>query len=456
MSALVILASVVNREYDGPTSLSLAGLILLLVNPLVITSVSYQLSFCSVAGIFAFAPGIRKWIRKALERKGTGRAYHGLVNAVSLSVSVTLGATAATLPLCAVYFGVISVAAVLTNLLTLWAVSLIFYGLMAVCVLGSFWGSGAAVLGKLISVLIRYVLLVSKWIAAFPLSAVYTRSGYIVVWLIFVYILLLFYLLSDNRKPYVLGCCVVLGFSISLLLSWLEPRKDDVRFMVLDVGQGQCLLFQSEGRNLMIDCGGSSDKMAADAAAETLLSQGISRLDCLILTHYDRDHAGGAENLLSRISTDLLILPPVYHELQLEAGETIYASEDINLTFGEASIRIYAAAIGESGNENSLCILFDTKECDILVTGDRDGFGERMLLRNGDIPDVDVLVAGHHGSKHSTCEELLAAVRPEIVCISVGAGNSFGHPAPELLQRLNDFGCAVYRTDLHGDILIRR
>ena len=90
------------------------------------------------------------------------------------------------------------------------------------------------------------------------------------------------------------------------------------------------------------------------------------------------------------------------------------------------------------------------------MTGDRDSFGERSLLRNAAIADVDVLVAGHHGSKYATCEELLTAVRPEIVCISAGRENSFGHPAPELLQRLESFGCTVYRTDLHGDILIRR
>jgi len=100
--------------------------------------------------------------------------------------------------------------------------------------------------------------------------------------------------------------------------------------------------------------------------------------------------------------------------------------------------------------------LFDTEKCDILITGDRDGFGERSLLRNVDIPKVDVLVAGHHGAKNSTCQELLEAVRPEIVCISVGEGNPYGHPAPELLERLAEFGCAVYRTDQNGTITIRR
>ena len=79
-----------------------------------------------------------------------------------------------------------------------------------------------------------------------------------------------------------------------------------------------------------------------------------------------------------------------------------------------------------------------------------------MLLHAGKIPEVDVLVAGHHGSKNSTCEDLLAAARPQTVCISVGQDNLYGHPAAETLQRLESFGCTVYRTDRDGTITIRR
>ena len=79
-----------------------------------------------------------------------------------------------------------------------------------------------------------------------------------------------------------------------------------------------------------------------------------------------------------------------------------------------------------------------------------------MLLRNAELPNVDVLVAGHHGAADAACQELLDAVQPEIVCISVGADNPYGHPAPALLERLAKQGCAVYRTDQNGQIIIRR
>lgn len=456
MSGLMLLASLVNQEYDGPTALSFAGLVLLLVNPLVIASVGYQLSFTSVAGIFLFSPHIRKWLRSCFDMRNDNKLVRGLVRWLILSVSVTLGATTATVPLCAYYFGTISLAAVFTNLLVLWAVSLIFYGLIAVCLLSFAWETLAVLMGRLLSWLIRYVLLAAKIIADFPLSAVYTCSSYITIWLVFAYVLLLVFLLSKTRKPLLFSCCVVWGLCLAMMASWMEPLTDAVRFTVLDVGQGQCLLMQSEGKTYMVDCGGSTDEMAADAAAEMLLSQGISQVDALILTHYDRDHTGGVENLLSRMDAGLLVLPPVYSDLPLDSEHTVYASEDLIFTSGNTEIRIFASPIPGDNNENSLCVLFDTEKCDILITGDRDGFGERSLLRNADIPDVDILVAGHHGSKYATCEELLAAVRPEIVCISAGRNNGFGHPAPELLQRLEAFGCSVYRTDLHGTITIRR
>ena len=457
MSALMLLALLANKEYDGPTALSFAVLVMLLANPLVITAVSFQLSVGSVAGIYLFEPRIHRWMLSLFGEMKDKPIKAFFVKWFVTSVSITLSATTITTPLCAYYFGTISLIGALTNLLALWVISFIFYGIIAICLLHLIVPPAAAILAKIISIPIRYVLFVAKTLAHVPLAAVYTRSPYITAWLIFVYLLLVVFLISRNRKPMILTCCAILGLCFALLASWAEPMLDEVRFTVLDVGQGQCLLLQTEGKTYMIDCGGDSDTITADIAAETLLSQGIAKLDGLILTHLDRDHAGAAANFLSRMDTDLLILPPVPSVLRkTTTGEVLYAAADLQLSVGDTIIRIFTPTFSGNSNENSLCILFDTKKCDILITGDRNSFGERSLLRNANIPDIDVLVAGHHGSKNSTCEELLAAVRPEIVCISVGGDNPYGHPAPELLQRLNGYGCTVYRTDQHGTITIRR
>ena len=134
----------------------------------------------------------------------------------------------------------------------------------------------------------------------------------------------------------------------------------------------------------------------------------------------------------------------------------MYADRELVLETEGASIRIYPPTFAGNRNENSLCLLLVAENCVILITGDRSGTGERALLRTAQIPDVDILVAGHHGAAGATCEQLLRVCRPETVCISVSSDNPYGHPAPQLLQRLQEFGCTVFRTDRHGTIILRR
>ena len=178
---------------------------------------------------------------------------------------------------------------------------------------------------------------------------------------------------------------------MALTVSWLEPVSSDVSFTVLDVGQGQCLLYQAQGRTYVVDCGGDSDDRTADLAAQPLLTRGFTHVDGLILTHLDRDHAGGAENFLSRIQTDLLIVPEYPAEITVpEETQIVCAQQDLSVSDGISEISIFAPVFHGSGNEMSLCVLFDTEKCDILITGDRNGFGERSLLRHAQIPDVDI------------------------------------------------------------------
>ena len=454
MCGLMLVAQLLNKEYDGPSALSFAVLIMLAVNPYCIGSVSFQLSVASVAGIFLFAPGIREKLTAGLKNK-KGKQY-GLLRKLAAGIAVTIGAQILTIPLCAYYFGVVSLVGVFTNLLVLWTVSLTFCLLVAVCVLALVCLPLAVIAGSVAGVLIRYVLTAAKIMAAFPWAAVYTVSPYVTIWLFFAYCLLLIYLVC-RKMAGAFTCCTILSLCLVLTASWLEPCSSDVRFTVLDVGQGQCLIMQSGGRVYVVDCGGDSDTRSADAAAEALLSQGYSHIDGLILTHTDRDHAGGAENLLSRIRTDLLILPRQAEKIAVpEDTQVVIAEQNLEITDGSGRISIFTPVFHGEENEMSLCVLFDTEKCDILITGDRNAFGERSLLRHADIPNVDVLIAGHHGSKYSSCQELLEATRPQIVCISVGADNSYGHPAQEVLDRLSSFGCTVYRTDQQGTITIRR
>lgn len=462
MIGLMMLAQLFDREYDGPTALAFSTLVMMAVNPLVVTAVGMMLSVASVSGIFLFYNGINGWLT---EKLGTGKGNRigaKLLRWFKASFSVTASAMTLTTPLMAYYFGVVSLIGIVTNLLTLWIISFLFYGIMLVCILGSFWTAGGSVVAWVIAWGARFVILTSKLLSSVPMAAVYTSSIYIVFWLIFCYLLLLHFLLSRKRKPTLLVCCVAIGLCVALLASWMEPTSDACRVTVMDVGQGQSILIQHGGKSYLVDCGGDSDEAAADTAAHTLLSQGIRQLDGIVVTHYDADHAAGIANLLTRMDTDILFLPATENDgigeqlASLTEGEVVYVSENLELCYDNALMTIFGPILPTDSNENSLCVLFSVGNCDILITGDRGGFGERMLLRETTFPKVELLIAGHHGSKYSTCEELLQAVRPETVIISAGADNPYGHPAEELLQRLDQFGCTVYRTDLNGTITYRR
>lgn len=459
MQCLMIVATALDREYDGPTELAFSCLVMLLVNPLVITSVSFQLSVGCMIGIFLFSRRISEYLTGKYLKKDTRflKARRWMIG----SVSITLSAMVFTIPLVAYYFGTISLVGILTNLLTLWIISFIFYGILLVCLLNMCLPAAATVAAWIIAWPIRYILAVSKILAAFPLSAVYISSGYIVLWLLFCYVLLVAFLLRKKKRTAFFVCCVICSLCISLSVSWLLPMRDGVCMTVLDAGQGQCILFRSEGRAYLVDCGGSNGEKLADSVAELLLSQGVFHLDGLILTHFDKDHSSGAEYLLSRVQTDALIVPVSHDKEEILdrlgplVSQTVTVKDHLMVTFGDSELSVFGPVVMDSGNENSLAILFHRENCDILITGDRSALGERLLLRTVQLPDVDILVAGHHGSKNSSCQELLDAVKPEIVVISVGE-NSYGHPAKETLDRFAAIGAAVYRTDQQGTIVFRR
>ena len=131
--------------------------------------------------------------------------------------------------------------------------------------------------------------------------------------------------------------------------------------------------------------------------------------------------------------------------------ETLFVSENTGVELGEAALTIYGPLGTGGGNEEGLSILCTAGDFDALITGDMGDDIERRLVKYGDLPDIELLVAGHHGSKHATSEELLLETKPELAVISVGY-NSYGHPAPETLERLAAAGCGIYRTDWHGTV----
>ena len=235
------------------------------------------------------------------------------------------------------------------------------------------------------------------------------------------------------------------------------------RAAAVDVGQGQSVILRSGTETALVDCGsGNNWRDAGCDTADELLTMGCRRVDRVILTHFDDDHINGVEHLLARMGAETLTIPKAEGgaaldrllELAERYGmdvETV--TEETHLPFGNGELTIFPP-LGVSGsNELGLTVLASAGEHDFLITGDMERATEEKLIETYELPELDVLMAGHHGSKNSTSKELLDAVTPGTVIISVGS-NSYGHPAEDTLRRLARAGCDIYRTDRHGTVYL--
>ena len=462
MQVLMILAMIAKQEYDPPTALAFAVLVILGINPMAITSVSFQLSVGCVIGIFLLNKPISSYIMEKIGHY-TGKSLRArLIRLFAGNVSVSASAMVITTPLTAYYFGMVSVVGILTNVLTLWAVSLVFYGIMLTCGFALIWLPLGKIVAAVISWPIRYVLFTAKTLAALPLSSVYTCSIYTIAFIVVCYLLMGILLLSKRRRPGLLVAVMLICLLVSTLASHIEPRLDSVRVTVFDVGQGQSVLLQSKGKNYLVDCGGDDPERAADTVAAGLRSQGITRLDGIVLTHYDADHAGGVLPLLTQVSTDTLYLPYISDDtdtkenLKVQYKDKIdWVRENTLLSGNFGKLTLVPGEIGADENESGLCILFQAGNCDILITGDRSMVGEASLMERIALPQLELLVVGHHGSDSSTGFPLLSKTQPTTAVISVGEDNAYEHPSQGVLTRLEAFGTKVLCTDEEGTIVFR-
>lgn len=467
MYLFVAAGAVIGRNEDPLTSLFCALALLLAVNPLSAGSVSLQLSFASTLGLLLFSSRLReamlrggriKRLRKDenILRKAVGR----LGGFAVASLCATLGALAFSTPLSALYFRNISLAAPVSNLLTVWAVSLGFGLGVISLVLGAIWLPLGKLIGWAATVPILHFRGTAELFGTMGLASTGVNSGYSKIWMAGIYLFLLIWVImrADIKKIY-LPLCMGAGLMfLCLLLTWLEPVG--VTFAALDVGQGSCTVITGAGGTIVVDCGGSGAENAGAIAADYIRGLGYDRIDMLIFTHTHSDHANGAEVLLSQLTVDRVVLPGyddgegiAVRALLDEDTELFEAKSRLDVTVGGLELAIYPP-VSTGSNEDCLSVLCGYRGFEALITGDMGTKGERSLLENYRLPDIELLVAGHHGAEDSSCATLLQTVKPEMALISAGAGNRYGHPDQKTLDRLTQHGIDIYRTDLMGTVKV--
>ncbi len=479
MLGLTLLAPLFREEKDPPSSLALAGLLLLLQNPWCIANLSFQLSFAAVAGLLLVAQPLQNWfltlprVKKLL--LWTGPAHWGLrsgsflsgllrrlIRGVSTGVAASIGAQLFSLPIAALAFGSIPVYGVLTNLLVLPLASVCLGGALLVLALGTLSGVLGSWAGELLALPVRAILGICRLVSRLPGRLLYLDAYGAAFLGVLLLCLLLTLALREGRyhRPLL---SVLAALLVLTGLQGLEARSVDFTMAALDLGQGQCVCLVTETLTVMTDCGGSGGPAAGRLAAAWLRRRGAERLDALILTHYDSDHMNGVETLLSLIPVGTVYLPDVAFDPENRAlveaaaraagAELRYVTADLLLPYSLGEVQIMAPVSDRNDNAACISVLYSAAEYDMLITGDLDSAAEYRLLERESLPRAECYVAGHHGSSASSSQALLEAISPETVFISVGR-NSYGLPSAEALDRLEACGAAVYRTDESGNLVI--
>ena len=235
----------------------------------------------------------------------------------------------------------------------------------------------------------------------------------------------------------------------------------------IDVGQGDCTLVYSPDNGVILVDSGEADK--AQTVINYLKSLGIETIDYCVVTHPHSDHMGSMAQIMSEFNIENLIIPELseinipttktYENFLLSAEENadeiIPAQAGTTYSVGDIALSVLGPiSQDEDLNNMSVVVKIEYKESSFLITGDCSFDEEDELMENDyNALESDVIKIGHHGSSGSTSADWLEAVNPRFGVISVGNGNSYGHPTKTVLDRLDDFDVEYYRTDVVGTVV---
>lgn len=465
-SAAMLALGVIARLRQRPTApwgIWAASCALPLWEGRVVLDLGWQLSVAGMGGLLASGPLVHR----------ATRTLRGWRRTVVGSMVATTVASAATAPLVAWVFGRVSLAAVFTNV-----VAAPLFGVAQPLLFASLVMLPLRAVARLLADAARSALwlidLVARGGAALPLAAVRAEP--------------------DAMTALVLGVAVVAG-AVALVGRWwrrptfvslgalaaatwwpsLRPGPGRLELHAIDVGQGDALALRSpRGRWLLVDAGGGwRGGDAASAIVWPYLRRFGGDVVYLSMSHPHLDHIGGAATLLARAGADTIwdgayvSGSPVYRDVlrtaralgrpwrRVAAGDSISLDGAIVTVLAPDSA--WLAGLGDGGDANEASVVLQVRfgERRFLLTGDAEGREEEwMVARYGDRLASDVLKVGHHGSATSSTPEFLDAVRPRVALISVGTGNSYGHPSQGVLQALDEREVHLLRTDDDGTIVV--
>ncbi len=469
MITVLIFSLIREKEKDIISSLSFAGIVILLLDSASLFSISFQLSFAAVAFII-YGVSLLKQHSLMLKKNIGSKA--------GLMVFITLFAGLGTSPLTAHYFNIVSTVTLVSNLIAIPVLGFIVLPLGLISLLFFSWFPVLA--GFIIQVcsnLIPLLIKISQLLVTLPFS--WTRTvtlQWVEIAAVYLVFSALFLILKGYKKFSIsaaLAGLLLAGFNF-IYISAARPPADNLEVSVIDVGQGSSAFIQTpEGKNILVDGGGFSDISTFDTGryiiAPFLWGKRIKRVDYVILTHPESDHLNGIIFILDNFSVNMLIknsdirdsenydtiiktckkhnikiYNPLEHNKYLDL-------ESVKLRFFDASKEEFSYNL----NNNSLVFKVIYNDFSMLFPGDILQLREKNLSRRMDMDlDSDVMLAPHHGSLSSSSKIFLEKVSPSSVIISCGWQNRYGFPDEKVLKRYRAMGINIFRTDENGAVFV--
>ena len=254
-------------------------------------------------------------------------------------------------------------------------------------------------------------------------------------------------------------------FSILLLVIYVNGCAREKLFSVhiIDVGQGDSIFIQTlEDKRILIDAG---DEEAEHTVYSYLKRRGVKKIDVLIATHPDTDHIGSMDYIIDKFKISHFYMPDAktdseaFYNLLDSCKEKNLKIEyltkgDVLKIDSSTTMEILSPSrITDKNNLNSIVSLLNYKGYEFLFTGDAEKENESEILSSCNLPDIEFLKAGHHGSSSSSTDEFIEKLKPEAVAISCGYNNDYGHPHRSILDTFRENGSVVYRTDKNGSLV---
>ena len=452
--ALASLAWLVARPADRWYFLLLGAAVLLAVNPYSLLEPGFQLSFAAVAAIFLVVP--------RLERRLGG---YPVPSRLAGALAVSLACGVATAPILWLHFGAVPIFSVPANALAAPVVAPLLGMGLAAASLHPLIPSAAAALAWVNGWLAAYLAWCARLVGGLPHAQTRSLHAFVAFALVTGFVLVSVRL-RPPRAARLLTMAVILAV---VLGGWrLASRSPDAdlppprgfRITFLDVGQGDAALLQVREGAVLVDQGPPEAEVS-----DQLRDLGVDTLAALVLTHPQRDHIGGAANVLQEERVGLVLDPrlpfasPYEDAAVAEAREegvpVVTARAGRSYRLGRLRLSVLwpdaDGSFGEDPNDHAIVLVASYGRVDALLTADAESNVTLPLHP----PPVEVLKVAHHGSADPGLPALLERVEPQVAVVSVGAANDYGHPAPSTLSALRgSAGLDVYRTDEDGRVVI--